>query len=378
MAFKVATDPFVGRVVYVRVYSGVLRKGANVWNPRTARRERLMRLLRLHANQRTDTDALFSGEIGAIAGIKGVGSGDTLCAEQKPVVLERIVFPEPVISMAIEPKTQADKEKMQAALADLAEEDPTFRVGVNPETGQTIMQGMGELHLEILRDRMLREFRVQANAGKPMVAYKETVTAPARAESEFDRMLGDKHHYGRVALAVAPAPRGAGNTVEFHLSNETVPREYHACIEEGIRDGLSTGVLSNYPLVDVAVTVDGGAFHPTDSTDIAFRTAASMAVREAVGKAAPALLEPLMQLEITTPEEHLGDVLADLNTRRGQVSDMTTRDSLRLIQATVPLAGLFGYATTLRSLSKGRASYSMEPSRFEIVPPAIAKPLLEY
>ncbi len=378
MAFKVATDPFVGRVVYVRVYSGVLRKGANVWNPRTARRERLMRLLRLHANQRTDTDALFSGEIGAIAGIKGVGSGDTLCAEQKPVVLERIVFPEPVISMAIEPKTQADKEKMQAALADLAEEDPTFRVGVNPETGQTIMQGMGELHLEILRDRMLREFRVQANAGKPMVAYKETVTAPARAESEFDRMLGDKHHYGRVALAVAPAPRGAGNTIEFHLSNETVPREYHACIEEGIRDGLSTGVLSNYPLVDVAVTVDGGAFHPTDSTDIAFRTAASMAVREAVGKAAPALLEPLMQLEITTPEEHLGDVLADLNTRRGQVSDMTTRDSLRLIQATVPLAGLFGYATTLRSLSKGRASYSMEPSRFEIVPPAIAKPLLEY
>ena len=378
MAFKVATDPFVGRVVYVRVYSGVLRKGANVWNPRTARRERLMRLLRLHANQRTDTDALFSGEIGAIAGIKGVGSGDTLCAEQKPVVLERIVFPEPVISMAIEPKTQADKEKMQAALADLAEEDPTFRVGVNPETGQTIMQGMGELHLEILRDRMLREFRVQANAGKPMVAYKETVTAPARAESEFDRMLGDKHHYGRVALAIAPAPRGAGNTVEFHLSNETVPREYHACIEEGIRDGLSTGVLSNYPLVDVAVTVDGGAFHPTDSTDIAFRTAASMAVREAVGKAAPALLEPLMQLEITTPEEHLGDVLADLNTRRGQVSDMTTRDSLRLIQATVPLAGLFGYATTLRSLSKGRASYSMEPSRFEIVPPAIAKPLLEY
>ena len=378
MAFKVATDPFVGRVVYVRVYSGVLRKGANVWNPRTARRERLMRLLRLHANQRTDTDALFSGEIGAIAGIKGVGSGDTLCAEQKPVVLERIVFPEPVISMAIEPKTQADKEKMQAALADLAEEDPTFRVGVNPETGQTIMQGMGELHLEILRDRMLREFRVQANAGKPMVAYKETVTAPARAESEFDRMLGDKHHYGRVALAVAPAPRGAGNTVEFHLSNETVPREYHACIEEGIRDGLSTGVLSNYPLVDVAVTVDGGAFHPTDSTDIAFRTAASMAVREAVGKAAPALLEPLMQLEITTPEEHLGDVLADRNTRRGQVSDMTTRDSLRLIQATVPLAGLFGYATTLRSLSKGRASYSMEPSRFEIVPPAIAKPLLEY
>ena len=378
MAFKVATDPFVGRVVYVRVYSGVLRKGANVWNPRTARRERLMRLLRLHANQRTDTDTLFSGEIGAIAGIKGVGSGDTLCAEQKPIVLERITFPEPVISMAIEPKTQADKEKMQAALADLAEEDPTFRVGVNPETGQTIMQGMGELHLEILRDRMLREFRVQANAGKPMVAYKETVTSTARAESEFDRMLGDKHHYARVALTVSPAPRGTGNTVQIHLSNETIPRDYHPYIEEGIRDGLSTGVLSNYPLVDVAVTVDGGAFHPTDSTDIAFRTAASMAVREAVGKAAPALLEPLMQLEITTPEEHLGDVLADLNTRRGQVTDMTARDALRLIQATVPLAGLFGYATTLRSLSKGRASYSMEPSRFEIVPPAIAKPLLEY
>lgn len=377
LAFKVATDPFVGKLVYVRIYSGVLRKAANVWNPRTQKRERVMRLLRLHANQRTEVDALWAGEIGAIAGIKGVGSGDTLCAEQKAIVLERISFPEPVISMAIEPKTQADKEKMQTALAELADEDPTFRVGVNPETGQTIIQGMGELHLEILRDRMVREFRVQANAGQPMVAYKETVTTLARQVNEFDRMLGDKHHFARVEVTVEGQPRGEGNAVEFHVSNEVLPREYHSYIEEGIRDGLSTGILSNYPLVDIRVTVTGGGFHPVDSSEIAFRTAASMALREAVGAAKPALLEPLMSLEITTPEEHLGDVLADLNTRRGQVSDMTTRDDLRLIKATVPLAELFGYATTLRSLSKGRASYSMEPDRFEIVPGNIAKNLLD-
>ena len=377
LVFKIATDPFVGRLAFVRVYSGVLAKAANVWNPRTQKRERVMRLLRLHADQREEVDALASGEIGAIPGLRGVGSGDTLCAEQKPIVLESITFPDPVISMAIEPRTQADKDKLLAALADLADEDPTFRVSSNPETGQTIIQGMGELHLEVLRDRLLREFKVQANAGKPMVAYRETLTASASATYEFDRMLGDRHHFAAVSLSVEPAARGAGISVSSKASADDIPREFLPFVLEGVRDGLSSGVLSNYPLADVSVTVTGGAFHPVDSSDIAFRSAASMAARDAASKASPALLEPLMNLEISTPEPHLGDVLADLNSRRAQVSDMSARDDLRIIRALVPLAELFGYATTLRSLSKGRASYSMEPAHFDLVPPSIAKPLLD-
>ncbi len=377
LVFKIATDPFVGRLAFVRVYSGVLAKGANAWNPRTQKRERLMRLLRLHADQREEVDALATGEIGAIPGLRGVGSGDTLCAEQKPIVLEAISFPDPVISMAIEPRTQADKDKLQAALADLADEDPTFRVSSNPETGQTIIQGMGELHLEVLRDRLLREFKVQANAGKPMVAYRETLTAPAAATYEFDRMLGDRHHFAAVTLSVEPSARGSGISVESRASADDIPREFLPFVLEGVRDGLSSGVVSNYPLADVSVTVTGGAFHPVDSSDIAFRSAASMAARDAAAKASPALLEPLMNLEISTPEPHLGDVLADLNSRRAQVSDMSARDDLRIIRALVPLAELFGYATTLRSLSKGRASYSMEPAHFDLVPPSIAKSLLD-
>ena len=375
LAFKVATDPFVGKLIFMRVYSGELRKGANVWNPRTQKRERIMRLIRLHANQREEIEALFSGEIGAIAGIKGVGTGDTLCAEQKPIVLERIVFPEPVVAMAIEPKTQADKEKMQAALADLADEDPTFRVGQNPETGQTIIQGMGELHLEILRDRMLREYKVQANAGRPMVAYRETITADGAAEYVFDRELGGKRHFAMVGLRLEKNERGAGNSVDFKISSDLMPHDFRSVVEEGIRDGLSTGVLGNFPTVDVRVSVVNGQWHPVDSSEIAFRSAASMALREAAQTARPALLEPIMALEIVAPEEHLGDVLGDLNVRRGQVKDVAQRDGVRVVEATVPLAELFGYATTLRSLTRGRAGYTMEPTRFDVVPESLCREL---
>ncbi len=376
LAFKVATDPFVGKLVFMRVYSGELRKGTNVWNPRTQKRERVMRLIRLHANQREEIEALYSGEIGAIAGIKGVSTGDTLCAEQKPIVLERIHFPEPVVSMAIEPRTQADKEKMQSALADLADEDPTFRVGQNAETGQTIIQGMGELHLEILRDRMLREFKVQANAGRPMVAYRETITAAGRAEFVFERELGGKRHFAAVGVALEKNERGGGNVVDFQIPSDSIPHDFRPVVEEGIRDGLSTGVLGNFPLVDVRVAVVSGQWHPVDSSEIAFRSAASMALREAAQAARPALLEPIMALEIVTPEEHLGDVLGDLNMRRGQVRDVAQRDGTRVIEASVPLAELFGYATTLRSLTRGRAGYSMEPTRFEVVPDGLCRELM--
>ena len=376
LAFKVATDPFVGRLIFMRVYSGQLIKGANVFNPRTQKRERIMRLIRLHANQREEVDTLYSGEIGAIAGIKGVATGDTLCAEQKPIVLEGIEFPEPVISMAIEPKTQADKEKLLAALADLAEEDPTFRTAKDLETGQTIIQGMGELHLEILRDRMLREFNVRANAGRPMVAYRETIREAARADFTFDRELGGKHHFAMVGVALEKNDRGSGNSIDFKISSDLLPHDFRSVVEEGIRDGLSTGVLGNFPLVDVRVSVVNGQWHPVDSSEIAFRSAASMSLREAVRAARPVLLEPIMALEIVTPEENLGDVLGDVSMRRGQVKDVAQRDGTRVIEASVPLAELFGYATTLRSLTRGRAGYTMEPTRFDEVPDSLGQELM--
>ena len=377
LAFKVAMDPFVGRLVFLRVYSGVLKRGANVWNPRTAKRERVMRLIRLHANQREEVEALYAGEIGAVAGLKGAATGDTLCAEQKPIALERIVFPEPVISMAIEPKTQADQDKMKTALAGLAEEDPTFLTTKDAETGQTIIQGMGELHLDVLRDRLLREFKVQANTGRPMVAYRETILQAGRGAFTFARELGERRHFARVEVAVEKNERGAGNRVDFQISYDLIPHDFWPVVEEGLRDGLSTGVLGNFPLVDVRVTVVDGQFHPVDSSEIAFRTAASLALREAVQAARPVLLEPIMGLEIVTPEEHLGDVLGDLNTRRGQISDVAQRERTRVIEASVPLAELFGYATTLRSLTRGRAGYTMEPTRFDVVPDTLSQELIE-
>ncbi len=376
LAFKLASDPYVGKMTFVRVYSGVLKKAQNVYNPRTLKRERLGRILQLHANHREEVDALYAGEIGGLCGLKNVSTGDTLCSENHAILLESIAFPEPVIAMAIEPRTQADREKLKDALASLMEEDPTFKVAQDAETGQTLVKGMGELHLEIIKDRMFREFKVQANAGKPMVAYRETITAKVRREHLFQRELGGRGHYGHVIIEVEPRERGLGNLLEFSISPEVIPHEFHTAIQEGLQDGLVTGVVGNYALVDVRVNVVGGSFHPVDSTDVAFRSASAMAIREAAQAAQPVLLEPIMKLEIITPEEHMGDVLGDINGRRGRVKEMEAREVAQIIHAEVPLAQLFGYATSLRSLTRGRASYTMEPCRFDVVPETVKESLL--
>jgi elongation factor G len=371
LAFKMVTDSYVGKLVFARVYSGVLKKGMNVYNPRTRKRERIGRIVLLHANHREDVDSLHAGEIGGLVGLKQVATGDTLCAENEPVLLESIDFPEPVLSMAIEPKTQADKESLRDALRALSEEDPTFKVSTDEDTGQTIISGMGELHLEIIKDRMFREFKVSANAGRPMVAYRESIQSAAEGKFIFDREIGGHGQYGHVIVHVAPRKRAAGNRISFNVSASVIPDEFRGAVQEGLEDALITGILGNYPLLDVDVEVVGGGFHPVDSTDVAFRTAAVMALREAVKGARPTLLEPVMDLEVVTPEEHLGDVLGDINARRGQVREFEAHESGRIIRAEAPLAELFGYATALRSLSRGRASYSMQPKTFEVVPPAL-------
>ena len=376
LAFKLATDPFVGKLVFVRIYSGKLEKRQNVFNPRTKKREKIGRLLRLHANSREDIDVLYTGEIGAISGLKNFTTGDTLCFENDPIVLERIEFPEPVIAMSIEPKTQADRDALKAALCSLAEDDPTFRVTMNDDTGQTIINGMGELHLEIIKDRIFREFKVQANAGKPVVAYRESVQKTAAGDFTFSREFGGRGHFGHVVVQVAPRERSSGNHVVVKVSKEVIPAEFHESIKEGLGDALSTGVLGNYPLVDIDVTVTGGSAHPVDSSEMAFRTAAVMALRAAIGNASPTLLEPIMKLEIIAPDEHLGDVMNDLNGRRGRIREIEARDAVQIVHVDVPLAEMFGYATILRSLTKGRASYTMEPYRFEAVPDSMQETIL--
>jgi len=376
LIFKLSTDQFVGKLCFVRIYSGMLKKGANVFNPRTRKRDRIGRILRLHANHREDVELLCAGEIGAVTSLKQVTTGDTLCAENKPIVLERIVFPEPVVSMAIEPKTQADRDGLRSALANMAEEDPTFKVTENPETGQTVISGMGELHLEIIKDRMFRECRVQANAGRPMVAYRETIQAISRHEQVFEREIGGHGHFARIVLELDPAERGSGNSIDFFVPMEKIPAEFRPAVEDGIRDGLVTGVLGNYALVDVRVRVVDGSSHPVDSTELAFRSAAAIALREAARAARPALLEPIMEVEVITPEEHLGDVLGDLNGRRGRVREIEAQEAAQVIHADVPLAEMFGYATSLRSLTRGRASYTMEPCRFDVVPETIQSGIL--
>ncbi|MBU4460288.1 MAG: elongation factor G [Verrucomicrobia bacterium] len=376
LAFKIATDPYVGKLAFLRIYSGVIKKGQNVFNPRTRKRERVQRLVALHANHREDVEILHSGEIGALAGMKGLTTGDTLCAENQPVLLESIHFPEPVIAMAIEPRTAADRPALDAALAALAEEDPTFRVSADVETGQTLISGMGELHLEIIRDRLLREFRVQGNAGRPMVSYRETITKASSASHRFLRDIGGASQFADVALAVSPNARGAGNAVDMDVSDRQIPPQFRAAVEEGVRDALLTGVLGSYALVDVLVRVTGGAFREEDSTEVAFKTAAVMALREALGAAGPVLLEPVMAVEVVTPDAHMGDVISDLSARRGRVRDMEARDGSQIVRAEAPLVELFGYATALRSLTKGRASYTMEPRCFEVVPEAIQGAIL--
>ncbi len=378
MVFKIATDAYIGRLHFVRVYSGILQKGKNVYNPRTRKRERISRIVRLHANHREELEALYSGEIGGLVGLKDVTTGDTLCVENQPVLLERIVFPEPVISMAIEPRTQADKEALGDALSALSEEDPTFKVRVDEDTGQTIISGMGELHLEILKDRMFREFKVNARAGKPMVWYRETIRRPAGGAHRFQREFGGAMQYGHVVLEITPRERGAANQIEFDVSPGLVPAEFRDAIREGVEDGLATGILAHYPIVDVQVRIVGGSSNPDYDSEAAFRTAAVMALREAVGAAEPVLLEPVMDLEILTPEEHLGDVLGDLNSRRGNVREVKTAAGTRIIHADVPLAELFGYATALRSLTRGRATHTMQPRLFEVVPESIQHSILQH
>ncbi len=376
LVFKMATDKYVGKLAFVRIYSGQLKKGQNIFNPRTRKRERVGRLLRLHANHREDVDVLYAGEIGGMAGQKFFTTGDTVCAENDAILLENIEFPEPVISMAIEPKTTADKDHLVEALQDLSAEDPTFHISRNEETGQTIIQGMGELHLEIIKDRILREYKVQANAGTPTVAYRESVLKTGTGNFTFDREIGGTSHFASLHLEVSPKPQGAGNTVVFDVSPNIIPNEFRASIEEGIHDALMTGVLGNFAIIDVEVKVIGGETHSVDSTDVAFRSAAVMALRATVSNSGPVLLEPVMLLEIDTPEEHLGDVLGDLNSRRGRIREIKALADMQVVQADVPLAEVFGYATALRSLTKGRASYTMEPQAFEPVPASMQDSIL--
>lgn len=376
LVFKLAMDAYVGRVAFVRVYSGMIRKGQNLFNPRTRKRERVSRLVRVHSETRSDVDVLYSGEIGAIGGLRETTTGDTLCLENAPVELERIRFPEAVMFMAVEPKARADRDKFEEALASLASEDPTCRLHTDPETGQKILSGMGELHLEILTDRMRREFGVAANTGRPMVAYHETVTKSGRGEHTFERDIGGSRQFARVALEVEPLERGSGTEVEHEEKTLAIPQEFRTSVEQGIEDGILTGVLGRFALTDVRVRVVDGRADTELSTDVAFRTAAVMAFREAIGEAGPEFIEPIMSLEIILPSEFLGDVLGDLNSRRGKVKEIVARGLTQVVRAGVPLAELFGYSTAVRSLTRGRSSYTMEPEQFEIVPENIRKELL--
>ncbi len=380
LVFKIATDPYVGRLYFVRVYSGVLKKGANAFNPRTKKRERIMKIVRLFADQQIEVDHLAAGDIGALVGLKECTTGDTLCAEMKPLYLERITAPQPVMFLAIEPKSGADKDKLVASMEQLAAEDPTCQVRQDEETGQTILSGMGELHLEILVDRLKREFKCAANVGKPMVSYVETVTAPAVKAFTFDRELGGKRHAVTLAIEIRPLERGKGVQVDVSRDfRNTLPDPKLAdVVVQGLRDGVATGVLARFPMTDLAVcAVRCTLVDPEISDEIAFRSAAVMGFREAAEAAAPEFLEPIMKLEITTPPESVGEVLGDLNARRGTVLDMEQRGDMQIVHARVPMAQMFGYSTAIRSLTKGRASYSMEPSDFALVPPAVRKALLE-
>ncbi|MBR3085763.1 MAG: elongation factor G [Kiritimatiellae bacterium] len=377
LVFKIATDAFVGRLFFIRVYSGVLKKGQNVYNPRTKKRERILKLVRLHADKQTEIEELGPGEIGAAVGLKGATTGDTLCAEIQPIVLESITAPEPVMFMAIEPKSRADRDKLDASLAALASEDPTCVVRQDADSGQTILSGMGELHLGILVDRLRREFHVAANTGKPMVSYYETVTAPGAGKAVFDREIAGKRLFAGVAVEVGPRKRGEGISLEAGNGCRELPEELAQAVEAGLADGVSTGVLARYPMMDLEARVTGVEVgEPESASPIAFRSAAVMAFREAAMAAKPELLEPIMRLVISTPSEFVGEVIGDVNARRGQVRDMEERGDLKVVSAEVPLAELFGYSTAIRSLSRGRASYTMEPGEFAVVPRAVREQLL--
>ncbi|MGI6574322.1 MAG: elongation factor G [bacterium] len=376
LAFKIATDPYVGKLAFFRVYSGVLKSGSYIYNATKGKKERIGRLLKMHANHREEIDAVYTGDIAAAVGFKDVSTGDTLCDEDAPIVLENIQFPEPVISVAIEPKTKADQDKMAIALAKLTEEDPTFRVRINEDTGQSIIEGMGELHLDIIVDRLLREFNVGANVGKPQVAYKETITKKVKAEGKFVRQSGGRGQYGHVYLQLEPLKQGEGFVFENKIVGGVVPKEYIPAVEKGIQEAMTSGVLAGYPLVDLKVTLFDGSYHDVDSSELAFKIAASMALKQGVSKAEPCILEPVMKVDVTVPEEYMGDVMADINSRRGRIEGMESQQGVQLIRGYVPLAEMFGYATELRSRTQGRGTYIMEFSHYETVPQNIASEIL--
>ena len=377
LAFKLWTDPYVGKLVFFRVYSGRLSKGDVIYNPRTRKRERVSRVMMIQADKRIDVETTFSGDIAALVGLRNITTGDTLCDEDFEVMLEPPTFPEPVISMAVEPKTKADREKMGEGLQRLAEEDPTFRCFTNEETGQLIIAGMGELHLEIIRDRLFREFKVSANAGAPQIAYRETVTKAAEGEGKFIRQSGGRGQYGHACIMLEPNARGKGVEIEDKIVGGAIPREYIPAVIDGVEEAIKGGVLAGYPVVDVKVAIVDGTFHEVDSSELAFKMAGIFALKEAAKKANAILLEPIMKVEVTTPDEYQGDLLGDLNRRRGKIVHIEARDASTILSAEVPLAEMFGYATAIRSLSKGRAAYSMEPFRFEPVPNSIVAGILD-
>jgi elongation factor G len=368
LAFKVMNDPFVGQLTFVRTYSGKIESGSYAYNSTKGKRERIGRLLRMHANKREEIDVAYAGDIVAAVGLKNAGTGDSLCIDKEPIVLESIVFPEPVIEVAIEPKTKSDQEKLALSLTRLAHEDPTFRTTFDKDTGQTVIAGMGELHLEIITDRLTREFKVAANVGRPQVAYKETIKHPAEGEMKFVRQTGGRGQYGHVKLRVAPQERGKGFEFTNAVVGGAIPKEYISSVGKGVEEAMETGDLAGFPVVDVAVEVYDGSYHEVDSSEMAFKVAASMAFRDAMKRGKSALLEPIFEVEVVLPEEYLGDVIGGLNSRRGKVSEMEARSGAQVVTATVPLSEMFGYATDLRSATQGRATYSMQFSHYEEVP----------
>ena len=378
LAFKIMADPYVGRLTFIRVYSGTLTSGSYVYNTTKGRKERVARLLRMHANHREEVEELKAGDLGAVVGLKETITGDTLVGEDAPrVILESIEIPEPVIDVAIEPKTKADQDKLSQALARLAEEDPTFRVSTHPETGQTIISGMGELHLEIIVDRLKREFKVDANVGKPQVAYRETITKPVDVEGKFIRQTGGRGQYGHVKIKAEPLPRGSGFEFVNAIVGGVIPKEYIPAVQKGIEEAMQSGPLIGFPVVDVKVTLYDGSYHEVDSSEMAFKIAGSMAIKEAVQKGDPVILEPIMRVEVTTPEEYMGDVIGDLNSRRGQILGMEPRGNAQVIRAYVPLAEMFGYATDLRSKTQGRGSFVMFFDHYQEVPRQIQEKLIK-
>jgi elongation factor G len=376
LAFKIMTDPYVGRLTYVRIYSGTLAKGVSLLNTTKNTEERISRLLEMHANKREEKDEFHTGDIAACIGLKKATTGDTLCSPKRPILLEKMEFPEPVISMAIEPKSKGDREKLAMALSSLSVEDPTFRVYTNEETGQTIIAGMGELHLEILHDRMKREFGVEANVGKPQVSYKETITTPGSSQTKFVKQSGGRGQYAHVELEIRPNEKGKGNEIVSKIVGGVIPKEYINPTMKGIEEGLATGVLAGYNMVDVIVDIVFGSYHDVDSSEMAFKICGSMALKEAARKCKPVILEPIMKVDVTTPEGNVGDVIGDLNRRRGQILGQENRKGAVIIHAEVPLSEMFGYSTTLRSLTSGRATYTMEPSHFERVPTKIQEEII--